>query len=66
MALTLQRSFLPAALPAIPGMQMAFRYLPASDQAEVGGDFYEALPLAATGCWSPSATCRGTRCTPRP
>ena len=23
---------------------MAFRYLPASDQAEVGGDFYEAMP----------------------
>jgi serine phosphatase RsbU (regulator of sigma subunit)/DNA-binding response OmpR family regulator len=43
-ALTLQRSFLPAALPVIPGTQMAFRYLPASDQAEVGGDFYEALP----------------------
>jgi serine phosphatase RsbU (regulator of sigma subunit)/DNA-binding response OmpR family regulator len=43
-ALTLQRSFLPAAPPVIPGMQMAFRYLPASDQAEVGGDFYEALP----------------------
>jgi CheY-like chemotaxis protein len=43
-ALTLQRSFLPAALPAIPGAAMAFRYLPASDQAEVGGDFYEALP----------------------
>jgi CheY-like chemotaxis protein/serine phosphatase RsbU (regulator of sigma subunit) len=53
-ALTLQRSFLPAALPAIPGLAMAFRYLPASDQAEVGGDFYEALPwrdgvLAAIG-----------------
>jgi len=43
-ALTLQRSFLPAALPAIPDLSMAFRYLPASDQAEVGGDFYEALP----------------------
>jgi serine phosphatase RsbU (regulator of sigma subunit) len=43
-ALTLQRSFLPVALPAIPGMLMASRYLPASDQAEVGGDFYEALP----------------------
>jgi serine phosphatase RsbU (regulator of sigma subunit)/DNA-binding response OmpR family regulator len=43
-ALTLQRSFLPAALPAIPDLTMAFRYLPASDQAEVGGDFYEALP----------------------
>ena len=44
MALTLQRSFLPTRLPAIPGVRMAFRYLPASDQAEVGGDFYEALP----------------------
>ena len=44
MALTLQRSFLRAALPVIPGLAMAFRYLPASDQAEVGGDFYEALP----------------------
>ena len=43
-AMTLQRSFLPAALPAVPGMEMAVRYLPASDQAEVGGDFYEALP----------------------
>ena len=43
-ALTLQRSFLPTRLPVIPGVQMAFRYLPASDQAEVGGDFYEALP----------------------
>jgi serine phosphatase RsbU (regulator of sigma subunit) len=43
-ALTLQRSFLPATLPAIPGVSMAYRYLPATDQAEVGGDFYEALP----------------------
>jgi serine phosphatase RsbU (regulator of sigma subunit) len=43
-ALTLQRSFLPATLPAVPGVSMAFRYLPASDQAAVGGDFYEALP----------------------
>ncbi len=43
-ALTLQRSFLPVSLPAIPGMEMAVRYLPASDHAEVGGDFYEALP----------------------
>jgi CheY-like chemotaxis protein len=42
-ALTLQRSLLPPAPPEIPGLAMAFRYLPASDQAEVGGDFYEAL-----------------------
>jgi len=42
-ALTLQRSLLPSAPPEIPGLAIAFRYLPASDQAEVGGDFYEAL-----------------------
>ena len=42
-ALTLQRSLLPAALPEIGGLAMSFRYIPASDQAEVGGDFYEAL-----------------------
>ena len=44
-ALTLQRSFLPDALPLIPGLTMAFRYMPASDQVEVGGDFYEALTI---------------------
>ena len=42
-ALTLQRSFLPAALPSVAGLAMSVRYIPASDQAEVGGDFYEAL-----------------------
>ena len=42
-ALTLQRSLLPSALPEVPGLAMASRYIPASDQAEVGGDFYEAL-----------------------
>ncbi len=42
-ALTLQRSFLPTVLPEVPGLAMSSRYLPASDQAEVGGDFYEAL-----------------------
>jgi serine phosphatase RsbU (regulator of sigma subunit)/DNA-binding response OmpR family regulator len=44
-ALTLQRSFLPASLPPVAGTAMAFRYLPATDHAEVGGDFYEALPM---------------------
>jgi CheY-like chemotaxis protein len=42
-ALTLQRSLLPAVLPEVPGLAIAFRYVPASDQAQVGGDFYEAL-----------------------
>jgi serine phosphatase RsbU (regulator of sigma subunit)/DNA-binding NarL/FixJ family response regulator len=42
-ALTLQRSFLPSELPKVPGVTMAARYLPASKQAEVGGDFYEGM-----------------------
>ncbi len=42
-ALTLQRSLLPSQLPAVAGASLAVRYLPASEQAEVGGDFYEAL-----------------------
>jgi serine phosphatase RsbU (regulator of sigma subunit)/FixJ family two-component response regulator len=42
-SLTLQRSFLPASLPDVPGIAMSARYTPASDQVEVGGDFYEAL-----------------------
>jgi CheY-like chemotaxis protein len=42
-AMTLQRSFLPSAVPEIPGLSMSVRYIPASDQAEIGGDFYEAV-----------------------
>ena len=42
-ALTLQRSFLPAMLPSVEGLALSVRYIPASDQAEIGGDFYEAL-----------------------
>jgi serine phosphatase RsbU (regulator of sigma subunit)/CheY-like chemotaxis protein len=48
-AMTLQRSFLPASLPSRPGLAMAVRYIPASDHAEVGGDFYEALTLPGGG-----------------
>ncbi|MEU5881452.1 fused response regulator/phosphatase [Spirillospora sp. NPDC047279] len=42
-ALTLQRSLLPARTPHVPGWTFAVRYEPASDQAEIGGDFYEVL-----------------------
>lgn len=44
-ALTLQHSFLPQPyrLPALPGVQVVVRYVPASRQAEIGGDFYAAL-----------------------
>lgn len=45
LALTLQRSLLPAHLPAHPGIATAVRYLPAEDNNEVGGDFYEVADL---------------------
>ncbi|MGA5702598.1 SpoIIE family protein phosphatase [Peterkaempfera bronchialis] len=43
LALTLQRSFLPSRFPQVPGVELAVRYVPASSQAEIGGDFYEAV-----------------------
>ncbi|WP_105967844.1 fused response regulator/phosphatase [Streptomyces geranii] len=43
LGLALQRSFLPKELPTVPGIELGFRYLPASEHAEIGGDFYEAV-----------------------
>ncbi len=43
LALTLQRSLLPRHLPYVPGLDLAVRYVPASDRAEIGGDFYEVV-----------------------
>jgi PAS domain S-box-containing protein len=40
-ALTLQRSLLPEALPAIPSWEIAALYRPAGRDSEVGGDFYD-------------------------
>ena len=42
---TLQRAILPDEAPAIPGMQIAVRYLPGVSGAEVGGDWYDVVPL---------------------
>jgi CheY-like chemotaxis protein len=44
-ALTLQRSLLPKALPAVDGLDVAVRYVPASERTEIGGDFYELALL---------------------
>ncbi|OHV46105.1 hypothetical protein BBK14_09455 [Parafrankia soli] len=44
-ALTLQRSLLPQRLPTIGGLSFAWRYLPGSTGALVGGDWYDVLPL---------------------
>lgn len=46
-ALTLQRTFLPEHLPDWPDGELAVRYLAATDQSEIGGDFYEALHTPA-------------------
>lgn len=42
MSETLQRSLL-SAPPTVPGMTIAVRYLPAAEQAQVGGDWYDAF-----------------------
>jgi PAS domain S-box-containing protein len=42
---TLQRSLLPELLPEIPGVTLAARYVPATREAEVGGDWYDVVPL---------------------
>lgn len=43
-AVILQRSLLPH-LPEVRGATIAARYLPGEDTADVGGDFYDVLPL---------------------
>ncbi|HEV2874538.1 MAG TPA: SpoIIE family protein phosphatase [Thermoleophilaceae bacterium] len=46
---TLQRSLLPEHLPHLPGLAVAARYLPAAEEAEVGGDWYDVLPVPGGG-----------------
>ncbi|MDG9718027.1 SpoIIE family protein phosphatase [Streptomyces sp. DH24] len=41
----LQRTMLPQSLPEPTGVRLASRYLPASRTAQVGGDWYDAIPL---------------------
>ena len=43
---TLQRSLLPERLPTLPELQLAGRYVPAGGELRVGGDWYDAIPLA--------------------
>lgn len=45
LALTLQRSLLPTHLPQRADLPIAVRYVPASADAEVGGDFYEVTEI---------------------
>ncbi len=47
-ALTLQRSLLPQYLPGQAAVEVASRYLPASRQVGVGGDWFDVIPLSGT------------------
>ncbi|MFJ1753452.1 SpoIIE family protein phosphatase [Kitasatospora sp. NPDC088134] len=44
-ALTLQRSLLPQDVHGTPGLEIAHRYLPSSVGDEVGGDWFDVVPL---------------------
>jgi GAF domain-containing protein/anti-sigma regulatory factor (Ser/Thr protein kinase) len=44
-ALTLQRSLLPQVLPRVPGLALAWRYFPGAEGTNVGGDWYDVIPL---------------------
>ena len=46
--LTLQRSLLPREVPQLPDIAVAVRYLPGSKGAQVGGDWYQGIPV--DGC----------------
>lgn len=49
MAATLQRSLLPDRLPDVPGTQAAARYIPAGEESQIGGDWYDVIDLPGTG-----------------
>jgi PAS domain S-box-containing protein len=44
-AVTLQHSLLPQAIPKVDGLDIAYRYEPANRAAEVGGDWFDVIPL---------------------
>ncbi len=45
-AQTLQHALLPAQMPVIPGMQIAVRYLSGTAGVDIGGDWYDVVPLS--------------------
>jgi GAF domain-containing protein len=49
-ALALQRGLLPRQIPDVPGLELAHRYVPAQTAAEVGGDWFDVIPLPPDRC----------------
>jgi anti-anti-sigma factor len=47
-AAALQESLLPRELPVLPRLTTAARYLPAAEHSQIGGDWYEVVPISAT------------------
>ncbi|MFD9601480.1 SpoIIE family protein phosphatase [Streptomyces sp. NPDC059970] len=45
LSLGLQRSMMPSLGPDIPGMEIAARYIPTGGGLQVGGDWYDKIPL---------------------
>jgi serine phosphatase RsbU (regulator of sigma subunit) len=43
---TLQHALLPQQLPAIPGVEASVRYIPGELNVDIGGDWYDLVPLA--------------------
>ncbi|MFB7617868.1 SpoIIE family protein phosphatase [Kitasatospora sp. NPDC056181] len=43
----LQESLLPHALPTVPSLEIAARYLPCTEDMDVGGDFYDLIRVGA-------------------
>src|SRR5262249_6874230 len=46
---TLQRALLPQIISALPGWDLAGRYIPAVEGTQVGGDWYDAFTLSGGG-----------------
>jgi serine phosphatase RsbU (regulator of sigma subunit) len=49
-ALALQRGLLPRRIPEVPGLELAYRYVPAENAAEAGGDWFDVIALPRDRC----------------
>jgi hypothetical protein len=49
-ALALQRGLLPRRIPEVAGLELAYRYAPAQTAAEIGGDWFDVIPLSGDRC----------------